>query len=40
MSYINDDTEITSSDENDEFYIESDSDSNNYIFLFNLLFSL
>ena len=29
INYINDDTEITSSDENDEFYIESDSDSYN-----------
>ena len=29
MNYINDDIEITLSDENDEFYIESDSDSNN-----------
>ena len=29
MNYINDDIEITSSDEDDEFYSESDSDSNN-----------
>ena len=29
VNYINDDIEITSSDENDEFYSESDSDSNN-----------
>ena len=29
MKYINDDMEITSSDENDYFYGESDSDSNN-----------
>ena len=29
MNYINDDMEITSSDENDYFYSESDSDSNN-----------
>ena len=29
INYINDDTEITSSDENDEFHIESDSDSYN-----------
>ena len=29
VNYINDDIEITSSDENDEFYSESGSDSNN-----------
>ena len=29
VNYINDDIEISSSDENDEFYSESDSDSNN-----------
>ena len=29
MNYINDDIEITSSDEDDYFYSESDSDSNN-----------
>ena len=29
MNYINDDIEITLSDEDDEFYSESDSDSNN-----------
>ena len=29
MNYINDDTEIISSEEDDEFYSESDSDSNN-----------
>ena len=29
VNYINDDIEITLSDENDEFYSESDSDSNN-----------
>ena len=29
MNYINDDIEITSSDEDDGFYSESDSDSNN-----------
>ena len=28
VNYINDDIEITSSDENDEFYSESGSDSN------------
>ena len=28
-NYINDEIEITSSDENDEFYSESESDSNN-----------
>ena len=40
VNYINDDLEIHSSDENDEFYRESDSDSNNSIFLFRLLYSL
>ena len=40
MNYINDDIEITSSDEDDEFYSESDSDSNNQRCLFSLLFSL
>ena len=29
VNYINDDIDITSSDKNDEFYSESDSDSNN-----------
>ena len=29
MNYINDDIEITSSDEDDGFYSESNSDSNN-----------
>ena len=29
FNYINDDIEITSSDEGDDFYSESDSDSNN-----------
>ena len=29
VNYINDDIDITSSDEYDEFYSESDSDSNN-----------
>ena len=29
MNYINDNIEITSSDEDDEFYGEPDSDSNN-----------
>ena len=29
VNYVNNDIEITSSDENDEFYSESDSDSNN-----------
>ena len=29
MNYINHDIEITSSDEDDEFYSECDSDSNN-----------
>ena len=29
MNYTKDDIEITSSDEDDEFYSESDSDSNN-----------
>ena len=29
VNYINDDIETSSSDENDEFYSESDSDSNN-----------
>ena len=29
VNYINDDIEITSSDEDDEFYSESDSDFNN-----------
>ena len=29
MNYITDDIEITSTDENDEFYTKSDSDSNN-----------
>ena len=29
MNYINDDIEITSSDEDDGFYNESDSDSSN-----------
>ena len=38
VNYINDDIEITSSDENDEFYSESDSDSNNKSFLFSLFF--
>ena len=38
MNYINDDIEIVSSDEDDDFYSESDSD--NQIFLLSLLFSL
>ena len=38
VNYINDDIDITSSDENDEFYSESDSDSNNYRFLFSFFF--
>ena len=29
VNYVNDDIDITSSDENDEFHSESDSDSNN-----------
>ena len=29
FNYINDDLEMTSSDENDYFYSESDNDSNN-----------
>ena len=38
FSYINDDLEMTSSDEDDYFNSESDNDSDNYRFLFSLCF--
>ena len=40
FNYINDDLEMTSSDEDDYFYSESDNDYNNERFIFSLFFSI